>query len=78
MYIDFPSRSFMNRGWVCPKCGRVYSILIQQCDVCNQRVEKAEKLSRKRLDNISGENSSGEYMPPRPTVFSEEASKEIK
>lgn len=26
----------MNKGWICPKCGRVYAPYIPECQHCNK------------------------------------------
>lgn len=31
----------INQGWACPKCGRVYSPMIPDCQKCNEEVNKA-------------------------------------
>ena len=31
-----------SEGWVCPKCGRVYSMLVLECKHCNQKVENRD------------------------------------
>lgn len=30
-------RMFAQKGWVCPKCGRVYSPSTQECFYCNNQ-----------------------------------------
>lgn len=32
-----------DRGWVCPKCGRVYSKLETQCRACNSKIDESEQ-----------------------------------
>lgn len=35
MSIDFPSGGWGRQGWVCPKCGHVYSPSTPECWTCN-------------------------------------------
>ncbi len=34
--------SGIQSGWICPKCGRVYSPSNSECQTCNDAVERAE------------------------------------
>lgn len=36
-YDPFIDGMFVQKGWVCPKCGRVYSPLTQECLYCNNQ-----------------------------------------
>lgn len=31
-----------DRGWICPKCGRVWAPTTGQCSACNVRVDNAQ------------------------------------
>lgn len=35
MITDFPKYFFGEQGWVCPKCGRVFSPRTYECPYCN-------------------------------------------
>jgi uncharacterized OB-fold protein len=36
-YDPFIDRMFAQKGWVCPKCGRVYSPFTPECFHCNNQ-----------------------------------------
>ena len=40
--IQTPKGIFVNQGWMCPKCGRVYSPLVQTCSHCNNKISTQE------------------------------------
>lgn len=42
--IPAPKELFGSRmqGWICPKCGRVYSPLVQTCSHCNNKISTQE------------------------------------
>lgn len=33
-----------NRGWICPKCERVYATYISECKHCNDKVADLQKI----------------------------------
>ena len=35
MITDFPKYFFGEQGWICPKCGRVFSPRTYECHYCN-------------------------------------------
>jgi uncharacterized OB-fold protein len=39
------------QGWTCPRCGRVYSPLVQTCSYCNHKISTQEN----RNSNFSTE-----------------------
>ncbi len=39
------------QGWTCPRCGRVYSPLVQTCSHCNNKISTQEN----RNSNFSTE-----------------------
>lgn len=32
-----------NKGWICPRCQRVYAFFIQECIKCNKVIEQIEE-----------------------------------
>ncbi len=40
IYQPIPS---YDKGWECPKCGRVYSPHVQTCENCNPQQERTNK-----------------------------------
>lgn len=35
-----------NKGWVCPRCNRVYAGFVQECRKCNKVIEQIEENKR--------------------------------
>lgn len=35
-YITFAESPFIQKGWVCPKCGRVFAPSVTECQYCNK------------------------------------------
>ena len=42
----------MSEPWVCPKCGRVYSYMIFECNACNSRIQKQEETTTRITDAL--------------------------
>jgi predicted RNA-binding Zn-ribbon protein involved in translation (DUF1610 family) len=41
------------KGWVCPKCGRVYAYWVSECRPCNEKVsEKEAQVNIAKNDSI--------------------------
>lgn len=63
MITDFQQYFFGEQGWVCPKCGRVFSPKTYECPYCNN--PEAIKISTtttpsQEESNINSINSKGE------------------
>lgn len=63
MINDFPQYFFGEQGWVCPKCGRVFSPRTYECLYCNSsKVVKTSTTTElpQEESNINSTNSEGE------------------
>ena len=62
MITDFPQYFFGEQGWVCPKCGRVFSPRTYECPYCDS--PKIIKTSTTELpeeeSNINSTDGKGE------------------
>lgn len=65
MITDFTNYFFGEQGWVCPKCGRVFSPKTYECPYCNNpEVIKTSTITtlpqEEEESNIISTNSNGE------------------
>lgn len=47
-----------NKGWVCPRCNRVYSHLIGECKKCNELIDTIQENSETLQKAFSMTNTS--------------------
>lgn len=62
MITDFPKYFFGEQGWVCPKCGRVFSPRTYECPYCNNpEIIKTSTTTElpKEKSNINSTSSKG-------------------
>lgn len=42
-YRGYPDNIFAQKGWICPKCGRVYAPFMPSCTYCGNEVYRTNK-----------------------------------
>lgn len=63
MITDFTNYFFGEQGWVCPKCGRVFSPRTYECHYCNNpKINKTSTTTElpQEESNINSTNSKGD------------------